>query len=150
MDNREKKITVKLPESVLDLFKQIYNINDNIPKRKIVLYAIGSSLPERGRYLFAEDYSLDKETLSEIIKKRKRLTNENFNKDFKRINDKLDNLENSLDSNSSSDSQLQTIEVLLRLLLADNFSLGTDINSLNNYLNSRTDREIMNFAKNKI
>lgn len=148
MDNKEKTISLKVPISVLDLFKQMYNISDGVPNIKIVLYAIGSSLPERGRYLFAEDYSLDKETMDEIIKKRKRLSNENFIKDFKNINDKLDNLESALGGNKS-DNQLQTIEVLLRLLLADNFSLGTDADSLNNYLNSRTDREIMDFAKNK-
>ncbi|EYJ03433.1 hypothetical protein, partial [Staphylococcus aureus] len=92
MDNKEKTISLKVPISVLDLFKQMYNISDGVPNIKIVLYAIGSSLPERGRYLFAEDYSLDKETMDEIIKKRKRLSNENFIKDFKNINDKLDNL----------------------------------------------------------
>lgn len=148
MDNKEKTISLKVPISVLDLFKQMYNISDGVPNIKIVLYAIGSSMPERGRYLFAEDYSLDKETMDEIIKKRKRLSNENFIKDFKNINDKLDNLESALDGNKS-DNQLQTIEVLLRLLLADNFSLGTDADSLSNYLNSKTDREIMDFAKNK-
>lgn len=148
MDNKEKTISLKVPISVLDLFKQMYNISDGVPNIKIVLYAIGSSLPERGRYLFAEDYSLDKETMDEIIKKRKRLANENNIKDFKNINDKLDNLESALGGNKS-DNQLQTIEVLLRLLLADNFSLGTDADSLSNYLNSQTDREIMDFAKNK-
>lgn len=120
MDNKEKTISLKVPISVLDLFKQMYNISDGVPNIKIVLYAIGSSMPERGRYLFAEDYSLDKETMDEIIKKRKRLSNENFIKDFKNINDKLDNLESALGGNKS-DNQLQTIEVLLRLLLADNF-----------------------------
>lgn len=148
MSNNERYITTKIPESVLDLFRQMYNISNHVPKRKLVLYAIGSSLPEKGRYLFAEDYSLDKETMDEIVKKRKRLTNENFIKDFENINDKLDSLESTL-GGDKADSQLQTIEVLLRLLLADNFSLGTDADSLSNYLNSKTDREIMDFAKNK-
>ena len=148
MDNNEKKITVKIPESVLNLFREVYNLSDDVYNNKLVLYAIASSLPENGRRLFAQDFSLDEDTLSGIIKKRKRLTNESHNKEFKNIENKLDSLGENLKTNESSENQLQMIQILLRLLLADNFSLGTD--SLNEYLNSLNDKNIMEFVQDKI
>lgn len=150
MDNNEKKITVKIPESVLNLFREVYNLSDDVYNNKLVLYAIASSLPENGRRLFAQDFSLDEDTLSGIIKKRKRLTNESYNKEFKNIENKLDSLGENLKTNESSENQLQMIQILLRLLLADNFSLGTDRDSLNEYLNSLNDKNIMEFVQDKI
>ncbi|MDU4493601.1 MAG: hypothetical protein E7I84_12625 [Staphylococcus warneri] len=150
MDNNEKKITVKIPESVLNLFREVYNLSDDVYNNKLVLYAIASSLPENGRRLFAQDFSLDEDTLSGIIKKRKRLTNESRNKEFKNIENKLDSLGENLKTNESSENQLQMIQILLRLLLADNFSLGTDRDSLNEYLNSLNDKNIMEFVQDKI
>jgi hypothetical protein len=149
MDRKEKRITVKIPESVLSLFREVYNLSDDVYNNKLVLYAIASSLPEKGRYLFAKDFSLDKDTLDGIITKRKHLTNETYSKEFKSIENKLDSLGDNLQTNDSSEDQLQMIQILLRLLLADNFSLGTDKESLNEYLNSEHDKSIMEFAQFK-
>jgi hypothetical protein len=149
MDRKEKRITVKIPESVLSLFREVYNLSDDVYNNKLVLYAIASSLPEKGRYLFAKDFSLDKDTLDGIITKRKHLTNETYSKEFKSIENKLDSLGDNLQTNDSSEDQLQMIQILLRLLLADNFSLGTDKEGLNEYLNSEHDKSIMEFAQFK-
>ncbi|PTH39427.1 hypothetical protein [Staphylococcus capitis] len=152
MENSEKKVSVKLPISVIDLFRDIYNLSEDVFNTKVLLYAIGSNLPDKGRRVFAKNYYLDIDTLNGIVKKRKRLTNESYNKEFKSIEQKLSDIDERLQLNGSSSSQEQfdMILLLLRLLLADNFSLGTDKDSLNKYLSSDLDRNIMNFVQEKL
>lgn len=133
-------VNIKVPASILNLFKRVYNLPDRTYNKDVLLYAIASSLPENGRYLFAEDYKLDKQKIDEIINKRQYLANENSKKDITKIDKKLERLESNHHIN----------QLLIRLLLADNFSLGTDENILRQYLQSENDREIMNVIKNMV
>lgn len=146
--SRDKNIVnVKIPESVLDIFKNIYEFPDSTYNKDVVLYAIASSLPEKGRYLFAEDFKIDKLKLDEIINKRQVLANDNFKKDFKNIDKKLETLNDKVNENESLKELIVMNQTLIRLLLVDNFSLGTDNSSLNKYLSSESDQNIMDFVK---
>ncbi|MGJ8462407.1 hypothetical protein ACSGFZ_03755 [Staphylococcus haemolyticus] len=152
MKNLDREVTIKLPESVINIFRDIYGISDDIYSKKVVIYAIGSNLPAKGRRIFAKNYSLDIDTLNGIVNKRKQITNESYSNEFKSIEKKLNDIDENLQVNHSSGSQNQfeMILFLLRLLLADNFSLGTDKDSLNKYLSSDLDRNIMTFVQEKL
>lgn len=44
MESSEKKVSVKLPISVIDLFRDIYNLSEDVFNTKVLLYAIGGSV----------------------------------------------------------------------------------------------------------
>ncbi|EHT3670534.1 hypothetical protein KXP69_002307 [Staphylococcus pseudintermedius] len=144
---RDNLVNFKIPESALKLFRQMYGFSDSTYNYKIVLYAIASSLPERGRYLFSDDFGLDKHKLDDIINHRKNIASKGEEKQFKKIEERLENIEQMLQNNDSS--EILTNQILLRLLLADNYSLGTDEKSLEEYMNNSDAKALLNFAKNK-
>lgn len=141
----DKTINVKIPLSVLNLYRDMYRFSESTYNYKLVLYAIASSLPESGRYLFSDDFDLDKHKLDEIINHRKNISSKDEGKQFKEIENRLEHIEQMLQNSDSS--EILTNQILLRLLLADNYSLGTDEQSLEAYINNSDAKALLNFAK---
>lgn len=147
----ENLTTVKVPSNIIKVFRDMYEIPTHITHKQVVLYAIACSLPERGRYAFAQDFKLNAQLLDSIIVKRNTITKDSVKNDIDSINAKLDSIakKNNADTPSMhpDNRKLDIIINLLRILMVENYTLGTDSASLQQYLDSTSSQELLQFAK---
>ncbi|MFW2451812.1 hypothetical protein ACN0TX_12245 [Staphylococcus cohnii] len=133
----EQQNNIKLPSNVIKLFKDLYNLPDDTSGRKVVLYAIVTSIPTKGVDNFVKDFGLDKKQVEKIINKRNRITT-NTTKYFKDINRKLDVMVDK-ENDSKADENNKKLEELLNtmyLMLAENYTSSPNHDEVSNYLNS--------------
>ncbi|WP_341775902.1 hypothetical protein [Staphylococcus hyicus] len=136
---------LKIDVEILDLFREIYNIPLSTSYKDIVLYAISSSLPKMGRTAFANDYKLDKKLTEKIVMKR-----DSFTKDTQKGDDikkEISSIDASLKELQKSSDSFNTIENLLLLILANEYSLSTNKENLIEYINTEDSKKLKAFAK---
>lgn len=128
---------IKIPSNIIKLFKDLYNLPDDTSGRKVVLYAIVTSIPTQGVENFSRDFELDKKQIEKIINKRNRITT-NSTKYFKDINKKLDEIADK-ENDRKADENNRKLEELLNtmyLMLAENYTSSPNHDEVSNYLNS--------------
>lgn len=134
----ESSVAVRIPASLIELYKELYDLPTNVSTRKVILYSIATSIPTRGMDNFIEDFKLDKKTVNNIIAKRDKYTKK-ANTEIQEINTKLDNLTQKSVSNNNTnndDSKLDEVLNLLYLMSTEVYSASTDENEVANLLNA--------------
>lgn len=137
--------SLKIDVEILDFFREIYGIPSTASYKDIVLYAISSSLPKMGRKAFAKDYNLDNELTEKIVRKRDSLIKSaEVSDDMK---EEISSIEQSVKEIQKSNDSFKTIENLLLLLLASDYSLSTSKERLVEYINTEDSMKLQKFAK---
>lgn len=144
-----KSTSIKVPNQLLKLFIDLYNLPQNISGRKVLLYALASSIPTEGLDNFSKDFKLDRKQIEKIINKRNRLT-ENSTKYFKSIDAKLETLTEKESDNNSEESNAKLDEILnaMYLMLAENYTSPTNYDEVSKYLNSGKIQSLSESIKN--
>lgn len=134
----ESSISVKIPVSLIELYKKLYDLPSRTTAKDVILYSIATSIPTKGMTNFIDDFKLDETTANKIIDKRDKYTKK-ANTEIREINEKIDKLTKQLgNSNTSSydENKLENILNLLYLMSTEIYSASTDENEVASILNT--------------
>ncbi|WP_251522139.1 hypothetical protein [Staphylococcus sp. Marseille-Q6910] len=146
------KTSVKLEANSIKIFRDLYGLPKEVTNTNVVYYAIATSLPEQGRYVFAKDFNIDPDTLDQILDRRNRVTKDSVKDELTNIKKSIQAIqanEHGNESETSVEDDIQTLITLVRLLLLENYSLSNNPNDMESYLNKEVSQKLLNFAENK-
>lgn len=139
-------VNVKIPAGILELFKELYDLKD-ITNKDAMMYAIATSFPRRGKDKFVKDFNLNEDTFEKILEMRSVVSKSGAEFEFKKINKKLDNLENV--NNSKETETLDMILQYLKLSLYDN-GFSTPTEDIENIVNGNKTKELEDVIRKSV
>lgn len=139
-------VNVKIPTGILELFKELYNL-ENTTNKDVMMYAIATSFPRRSKAKFVKDFGLNDDTFEKILDMRSVVSKSGAEFEFKKINKKLDNLESV--NNSKENETLDMILQYLKLSLYDN-GFSTPTEDIEKIINNSKTKEIEEVVRQSV
>jgi hypothetical protein len=154
MGSSKDNFTIKLPKEIINLIKEMYNLPSDTSHKNVVLYAFATLIPEKGRESFASVSKIDEKQIERMIERRSQIVKDEMTGEFKKLNHKLDLIKNNESETTNSDndtmfSQLKVIQTLVELLLVDNYSNVIEHDMLDQLLDNKQNKTLVDYAKNK-